>query len=549
MKPKNIKANPFFNFILPSYKKVFIEYEHCVDEFNKINTEHNNLSARCVELKEKVDQLESLVSTNDSVIKTQETTIGNLESQAIDKDKEIEEYKSQLSASEENLKNSENTLSEIVDSLKETQSRYSLVVASLSAEIKKSERYEMFHHVFQKKFMPFTSNLSILKNEGEVVLKLKSIEDQLRLIESLYHFKNKTIVAVSGGFSSGKSSFISSLFADADIQLPIGVEPITAIPTYVCHSNVRKIAGYNDKGGVVEISSSLYSQLSHKFVEGFGFNLKDLLPFIALETPMEKFHNISFIDLPGYNPGDRGGVTEEDVNIASEFMQQAGAVIWVIGLDANGTISRADIDFLYDNVAEGVKLYIVLNKADLKPRSDIEDVIESVCEMLDFDDISYEGISAYSSEMQEEIGFYNKTIYEFLEECDTPIDSYANIKTDLISIFSHYQDAFLEAIEKTKRQHSILVSLELDLHEIGAFETDDIVNFDPSKYLKKKKSSSLSKSPLQQDAGGSDKLDKINEIRENLTDIKMKFDYKEVERQLESLRKIEKMFLSLFDAQ
>jgi len=590
IKTFDFSASPLLKTLLPSYRKIIGLYEDCVTEYNQVLTDRNEVKKLLSDFASKTSSLEKSIVQKDLTLKdvnqrlSDSTSKANtLEDSIVQKDltlKEVEEKYNNLIIQLQKIEKEKMYLSQ---QFEEINARYQLVVTALSAKLQESDRYNNYRKLLHERFLPFTNSISVLKNEAEVVLKLRAIEDQLRLIESLYHFKNKSVVAVSGGFSSGKSSFISSLFTDADIQLPIGVEPITAIPTYVCHSSSRKIAGYNDKGGIVDIPPELYSQLSHKFVEGFGFNLKELLPFIALETPMEKYQDISFIDLPGYNPGDRGGITDADENTASEFMQQAGAIFWVIGLDANGTISRADIDFIYDNVPEKTKLYIVLNKADLKPYSDVEIIIESVAEMLDMDDISYEGISAYSSEMQEEIAFEKKSLFEILSEWNTPIDSFENIKVEIDTIFSDYEDAFFKVIKENKDNFATIRALELDLHELGAFEIDQSDAFDIEKYrtrpkVKKTKTGTIGINrslmnmlgqsiqekniedeeinpkeikPSLKHKGSTEyelKLDKINSIRKCLTDIKVNFNVSEKEAQLDVLMTIGDEFMSIFSS-
>ncbi|WP_417614194.1 dynamin family protein [Oceanisphaera sp.] len=378
----------------------------------------------------------------------------------------------------------------------ELQSRYHLVSSAISAEVVQSPRYLQFTQLLKDMFLPFANRVNVLANEAEAIIRLKAVEDQVRLVESLSRFKNKTVVAVSGGFSSGKSSFISSLFSDKNIQLPIGVQPITAIPTYVFHSEQNQIVGYSAHGGEVNIPADIYAQLSHEFVQEFGFNLRDLLPFIALETPIEHYENLSFIDLPGYNPGDREGFTGHDESSASEYMTQAQCILWVIGLDANGTISRADIDFLLDHVPPGVRLYVILNKADLKPLSDVQKVMQEVADMLFMDGVEFEGISAYSSEWQEELAFEQQSLHDILSEWNQPKDTYHVLVEEVDQIFIEYKQAFLADIKNRKAKTALLKALELDLYELGAF--DDGIQaepFDMSAYRSKPKTKKNNKKP------------------------------------------------------
>lgn len=89
------------------------------------------------------------------------------------------------------------------------------------------------------------------------------------------------------------------------------------------------------------MSVEFYGNISHSFINSFGFDLKGLMPFMCVGTRMdpEYFSNICLIDTPGYNPPATASEYSGDDKItAVQFAQQANAIIWLIGLDANGTV-------------------------------------------------------------------------------------------------------------------------------------------------------------------------------------------------------------------
>ena len=55
--------------------------------------------------------------------------------------------------------------------------------------------------------------------------------------------------------------------------------------------------------------------------------------------------------------------------------------MWLIGLDSNGTISKSDLDFL-DHAGQYSQkpLYIVLNKADLRPYDQLEEIMAEIAD-------------------------------------------------------------------------------------------------------------------------------------------------------------------------
>ena len=223
-----------------------------------------------------------------------------------------------------------------------------------------------FRTILNNDFLAFANDENSVANEAEMILKLQEIEKELELISSHPNLHSKHLVAVGGGFSSGKSEFISS-FIESDIKLPIGVVPTTAIPSYVMHENTNRFIGCTNRGGIVdleEVDNNFQARLSHEFIKSFGFNLKNIMPFMVLGTQI-KYEDICFVDTPGYNPATTSdGFTGEDMHTASEFLDNANSLLWLIGADANGTIPASDLEFLSNLNLEEKKILIVYNKAD-----------------------------------------------------------------------------------------------------------------------------------------------------------------------------------------
>jgi len=436
------------------------------------------------------------------------------------------------------------TLQDQFDELKkrmiEVDSRYSLVCSAISPNKIRSERYDRFNELVTQHLLPLINRVTVLPNEAEQVIKIRAVDDELRLAESLKAFSERTIIAVAGGFSSGKSSFITSLFANEELSLPIGIEPVTAIPTYVFHADKLNINGYPADGGCFEIPQEMYARLSHRFVEEFGFNLRDLLPFISLEVPMKSYKNLAFIDLPGYNPGDRDGSTSGDRSASEEYIDQAQALIWMIGLDANGTIPRDDLDHLWELAASNISLYVVLNKADLRPLVSLDEVLDQVADELMMAGINYTGLCAYSSESGGELVYRECSLWHFLEEWDRPRHVISSIVMKIKEVLSVYKDALSRDIEERKMKSGIIKALELNLLELGAFDEREINRFDLGDYMDisssdnhRKNNKLSSRSAFLRDIGRVEDGDaisfKINLVKDQIKSIRESFSTDESE--------------------
>ena len=259
----------------------------------------------------------------------------------------------------------------------EVTTKYDLICNILSAKSIDNQSMMEFEHLVENDFLDFANEESSLAEEAKALLMLQNIQRELQMISSFPSIYNKNIVAVGGGFSAGKSEFISSFFSDKTIKLPIGIKPVTAIPTYISNGDEHIIKGYSYKGGSVDISRKLYAELSHDFIKSFSFNLKDIVPMMAIETKIKGYNNICFIDTPGYNPTNTG-TTDSDHQTASEYLENANVLLWVIGLDASdGAIPASDLKFLEELGLEDKKLFVIANKADLKSPDDLEHVLDS----------------------------------------------------------------------------------------------------------------------------------------------------------------------------
>ena len=75
----------------------------------------------------------------------------------------------------------------------------------------------------------------------------------------------KNIVALGGGFSSGKSSFLNALNGEA--ALPEDVDPSTSVPTYIVNGKKYKVLGINIFDTKVEIETREIKKIAHGFGE------------------------------------------------------------------------------------------------------------------------------------------------------------------------------------------------------------------------------------------------------------------------------------------
>ncbi len=384
---------------------------------------------------------------------------------------QYEEHKEKLEKENTSLKSE---LEESTESFIDLNIKHELISKLLAAS-STNEGLFKFKNILKKDYLNFTKKVSSLSNEAEMYLSLKSIEKELQLITAYPKLYKKNTIAVGGGFSSGKSEFISSFFNDTQ-KLPIGLEPTTSIPTYVMKNDKQDLVGCTNNGGSIKlkkIDKEFQSKLSHKFIKSFDFNLKEIMPFMVLGTNLD-YEHICFIDTPGYNPSDTNeGFTSEDIKTSKEFLSNASTFLWLIGADSNGTIPASDLDFLSELELENKKVYVLFNKADLRSSSDIEDILDEIEDSLDNYDIEIVGLSAYSSTNKEEYSYRKLPLLEFIDNCNIESKVHKSLIERLYKVHRVYKYAMLKAIKEKEAIKTELHSASLDLLEEGF---DDITN-------------------------------------------------------------------------
>lgn len=461
-------------------------------------------------------------------------------------------------------------LAAVENDLDAQKARLRLVAKAMTPTMVNTERLSRFNSVLGEKLLPFLGTIDLLGNAADLVARLRAVQDRLRVMESLEDVAGKNIVAVAGGFSSGKSSFVSSLFDRDGLRLPIGIQPMTAIPTYIFHGNREFIRAYSTRSGTVAMDEATYGGLCHDQIERFGFNLRDLLPFVAIETSISRYPNLAFIDLPGHDPGRRAGQTGEDESTASEFLSQARNVLWLIGLDASGTLNRSSIDYLLEHARDDAELYVVLNKSDLRAKNAIEEILDEVRDQLMVAGLPFVGLSAYSSELQREIAWREAKLHDTLARWDEPVQPLSSLRAELEAVFDCYESALRRDIEDRKKKTRILKSLEVDLVVAGTFEEEGRTGaFDPAEFIRQKRRRSKSEGHEEYDekrdglenrlgkkAELVSQIQKANEtpdndrdallesIRQHLDDLRKAHAIKEREEQLDTLIRLRSQLLN-----
>ncbi len=347
-------------------------------------------------------------------------------------------------------------------------------------ENKGLEEYQL---VLNNEFLEFASDVDSLKEKEIALLELQEIKKELQLVASYPSLFQKSMVAVGGGFSAGKSSFLNNVLG---LKLPIGLDKTTAIPTYCLKGEKEVLMGFSQNGGMVELP---YLTFEHKFLDSLGFNLKEIMPSMLLSAPSVPFEFLCFIDTPGYNPSNQG-YTGGDRQASKEYLNHAKHILWFISCERGG-IEKSDLDYLQELYEEhGKQVFIMLNKADLKITIQLEEIAVQTKETLENNGIEFLGIGVYSSERYQEIKEFSEKspVFDSLEKFLTELNKKGEKQNEILSVLYEvhlaYEKAIKEDLSKFKRYQDALHSIKLDLMQKGFDDFSD-ASFNKIESLKK----------------------------------------------------------------
>lgn len=143
----------------------------------------------------------------------------------------------------------------------------------------------------------FDENLLGLIKKAQYILldekMLASIELKQKLTKLQQRAKEPMKVAITGQFSSGKSTFLNALLSQ-DI-LPTGITPVTSKVNYIRYGDELKVK-VRYKDGVEEFHNV---EDIARFTDQRGS--VEEIEYLTLYAPLEILKDIVFVDTPGLN--------------------------------------------------------------------------------------------------------------------------------------------------------------------------------------------------------------------------------------------------------
>lgn len=161
-------------------------------------------------------------------------------------------------------------------------------------------------------------------------------------------------IAIFGRVSSGKSSLLNYILQTN--VLPVGVNPITAVPTRIVHANEpRLMVTYFDGKRERLPIERLAEFVSEQFNPGNSKNATR----IVVEIPSARLRDgVAFVDTPGLGSLATSGARE-----TLAYLPQCD--LGVILVDAGATLTKEDLTTLQALYEAAIPAQVLLSKADL----------------------------------------------------------------------------------------------------------------------------------------------------------------------------------------
>ena len=212
----------------------------------------------------------------------------------------------------------------------------------------------------------------LLRKLEEIVTRHGLVEFRSRIASLAHRLEDNNLeVALFGRVSCGKSSLLNALL-DTSI-LPVGVNPITAVPTKLRYGSAIRAEITFATGRVEEVSLGEFAQLISE--QGNPGNVRSVIRAMA-EVPSPRLKKgILLVDTPGLGSLARRG--------AQETMAYLPACdLALLMIDAGVSLNEEDIGTLRLLYEGGIPSIVLLSKADLLRDGDLHRVTEYIQSQL-----------------------------------------------------------------------------------------------------------------------------------------------------------------------
>ncbi len=327
---------------------------------------------------------------------------------------------------------------------------------------------DLFITSYKEKFISiapeFDENLlGLIKKTSYVMLDekmspSKELKDELLKLE--IRAKEPMKVAITGQFSSGKSTFLNALLSKN--ILPTGITPVTSKVNYIRYADELKIRirykdGRDEYQSVENIS---------KFTD--QREVVEEIEYLTLYVPLELLKDIVFVDTPGLNSQ---AIT--DTTTTQRVLKEVDGIIWLSLIDNAGKLSEAKVLEQYLNEYQGKSLCVLNQKDKFEPsqvKQSVDYVKKSFAEYFS-DVIPISAIQALDSRTHDKKAQTEEELEEFLKSLSNSLKSSNSV--DIEKEYKAYQQK-IEDILSSDLSNNIDLLKESNIELVLKFIDENI---------------------------------------------------------------------------
>lgn len=405
----------------------------------------------------------------------------------------------------------------------ELNEKFAFIASVVEAQPEQNSGLVKFRKLLDEDYQKYANSNAFLTTEAKAMKKLLEVQYQLELVTRDSQILGKTVVALAGAFSSGKSSFMNSFFMHDNVTLPVGMDQTTAIASYVLSGENTEITGYTYRGAKVDVPDRIFSLFAYQEKDAFRFNMKHLIDDIVFRTEFNHpYENICFIDTPGFNSGSG---SELDYNTAITAISGAQVLLWCFDV-RKGTIDQNELTNLRTILDENphIRIYFIANMAEVPSDVDNNKTLDEVENVLKASSIPYEGINLYTAteNFNSQPARFNastrgKPLAAFLDEINQEPDrtKQKELQDQVQGVFDEYIKADDQHIEDTRKRIQALNSIESSFIDVIGKKDEAILDY-KSRTGRRALSGMNADSSAEADEGMDAVSDSIAEIKKGL---------------------------------
>ena len=352
----------------------------------------------------------------------------------------------------------------------ELEKQFTLVKKLIAVKTEKNELLDEAHKIEEiiKTDLPKELEMEAPPDLPALCFDLQEVYEQFEDFLVFQDMIGKKIVALGGGFSTGKSSFLNNLMgktAEDQVRLPTDTAASTSVPTYLMHADgeesIRAINLFDSR--ITDLTTDDVGILAHGFEEksNLGVSLGQLIQRMFISTPRQPYAHIAFLDTPGYSkPDNKDYSARTDEQIAKEQLNHSDFIFWFV----NGSVlPQTDIDFL-KQLDTHIPKAIILNKADKVLSHGIEEyhkTIERIKKDTDRNGIAIRGVWGFTRapRWQKAIASDIQAIHDLLKTLDVPQEQ-SRFGHDFMKLFveceKYYRKEMKEETARLDRVNKVM---------------------------------------------------------------------------------------------